>query len=510
MAETVVKQSEAVAWVQSSGSGTAFLPFAVGEDGMSLTGKSIPVVNLAPVYARDRNGKPVVIAINETAPGDLPTLTVTIFEKASQTILEEMWQRKCPINLQLRLVECGVLDNPFVWDKLHHWSRGQLTTYSPGDGPSLEFDGTQMQASGSLMFRGVVLVLRTGLSSLTVSTEVNDGLSIDAIPDEDCNECGTGYPGADQIMVVGVAPTGSAAPKAYISGDGGATFTSFSTDPMAIDEDVAFAQLRLLGDNVVRVILGTGITDAAAFAKYEYADVTFGDLVTVSSWTSKTLTGGTAVGDILTAMLWAKHDRLYLATDAFEIFVEDQQGEDGTMAPVFTGSVQVNAFAASPDGRTIWAAGGTNFIARERNATGTFEIRNGPSGGADFTAISEAVDGTLAAGNDQYLYLSPDFAGEAGNWDQVKDFGTGFTVVKNGIRFINGDSQIIRVSVTSASLGQVHESIDGGNSWRKIVERTNAGYAEAYWSEIDANRAWVVGAADAGPNTVLHLLSPNQ
>jgi hypothetical protein len=507
MGETVVQQSEAVAWVQSQGPSTAFLPFAVGEDGMALTGKTIPVVNLAPVYARDRNGKPVVIAINETAPGDLPTLTATIFEKASQTILEEMWQRKCPINLQLRLVECGVLDNPFVWDKLLHWSRGQLTTYSPGDGPSLEFDGTQMQASGALSFRGVVLVLRTGLSSLTVSTEINDGLAIDGIPDEDCNECGTGYPGADKILVVGAEPTAVAQPKAYISGNGGGTFISFTTDPFAADEDVAFVQLALLGDNVVRVMLGTAITDVAKNAQYNYADVTFGDLVTVASWNAKELTGGGSTGDVLTAMLWAKHDRLYFATDAFEIYVEEQQGEDGTSVPVYTGAVAVNAFALSPDGRTVWAAGDTNFIARERNATGVFEIRSGPAAGVDFSAVAEADDGTLAAGNVQSLYLSPDAAGEAGNWSLKKDFGAGFTVTS--IHFVKGDSQIIRVAASSASLGQVWESIDGGNSWRKITERTNLGYTGAYWSDVDANEAWIVGKADAGPNLVLHYLAPN-
>lgn len=499
MAEQTVKQSESAAWVQRNGNGTAFKVYAVGEDGMSLTGKSIPVVGVAPVYARDRNGKPLVIALNETAPGDLPSLTVTIFEKASLTVLEEMWQRKCPINLQQRFVECGVLDNPFVWDKIYHWGRGQLTTFNPGDGPSLEFDGTQMQVSGTLSFRDVVLVLRNSLSALTIA-ETENLLAIDGVPDEDCNECGTGYPGADQILITGAEAGAAAQPQFWVSGDGGSTWVAASTDPFAADEHIDFVQVRLMGDNNVRYIIGTGTTDVAAKAKYAYADVTFGDLATVSAWTD-TLINETAVGDVITAMLWAFHDRLYLGTDSFGVYIDTQQGEEGTMLASYSGATAINAFALSPDGKDVWGVGVTNLIIRERNQTGQFEVKNGPTGGGDFTAITVATDGTLYAGNGQYLYRTVDNAGEAGNWDRVNDFGTGFLVEK--IHCVKGNSQIVRATVGDASGGEIHESLDGGNSWRRLVILTNTGYNDSYHSEEDANAAVIVGDAGA-----VHLMSP--
>jgi len=503
MAEATVKQSEAVAWLQDGGPGTAFNPYAVGEDGMSLTGKSIPIIGLGPVYGRDRNGKPLVINVNETAPGDLPTLTITIFEKASLTVLDNLYERKCPINLQLRYVECGVLDNPFLWDKINHWSRGQMTTYNPGDGPSLEYDGTLMQASGSIMFREVITIVRNVLSAL-VTTEIEDLLSITGLPDEDCNECGTGYPGADKILFIG-AQGGAATGNVLSSGDGGATWTALSTDPFSnVGEGADFVACRIMNDNVVRVIAACGTTAAGSPVQYSYVDLTFGDLTT-ATWVAKTLTQATN-GDVATAMLWPRHDRLYIATDANEIYIDEQQGEDGTMVAAYSGAAQVNAFGVSGDGKYVWAVGASNFIARESNQSGVFEVRNGPSGGGAFTSVAVADDDTLFAGNGQILYRTYDNALEAGNWVALKDFGAGFTVKKIGL--IKGDSQIIRAVVSSATAGEVWESIDGGNSWRQIPDVTNDGFNDAYFSEQKANEAVVVGNADLTPLGQVFQLSP--
>jgi hypothetical protein len=52
-----IKQGQSVLWVQENGSGSAFKPFAVGEDGASMTGKTIPVVGTTPIYGRDRYNK---------------------------------------------------------------------------------------------------------------------------------------------------------------------------------------------------------------------------------------------------------------------------------------------------------------------------------------------------------------------------------------------------------------------------------------------------------------------
>lgn len=503
MADTI-KQNRAVVWVQENGDGTSFTPYADREDGMAMTGKSIPVKGITPVYARDANGYPVVIAINETAPGDLPTATIQIYEKAALTLLESMVSKQCPLNFQLRMVACGPLDNPFIWDKITALSKGQLTAYNPGDGPSLEFDGSNMTASGAISFRNVLFLVRTGLSGLTVGAEVDDALQIAGMADEDCNECGTGYPGADKIFFLGLADSLAASANLMVSDDGGSTWTVTSSLPFAVSETIGFVQAKFVGPETIRVILGTPTTDAAAKAKIAYADVVIGDLTTVASW-ANTLIDGTTVADVITAMLWVRHDRLYIATDSNEIYVDEHQGEDGTQAASYIGAAQIDVFAASVDARKIFAAGASNLILLEQNRNGIFAVKNGPSGGGAFTALVVADDGILFAGNGQMLYKSVDSAATAGNWSELKDFGTGFTV--KAIQCIGGDSNYLRAVVADGSGGEVWESVNGGNSWREITGLTNVGYNHAYFSKINDNLAYVVGPASGGL-TLAQILQP--
>ncbi len=500
MAETI-KQSRAVVWVQEDGDGNAFVPYADRDDGMAMTGKTIPVVGIAPVYARNTSGQPVVIDLNETAPGDLPTATIQIYEKAALTILEKMVERQCPLNFQLRMVACGPLDNPFIWDKIVAFSKGKLTTYNPGDGPSLDFNGELMTASGAVSFRGVLFLVRTGLSSLT-QAEVQNIQAIAGLPEEDCAECGTGYPGADKILAIGADAAGAAIANGYVTDDGGSTWTLFSSFPFLADEHFDFIQMRLVGQSTVRYIASTGTTGATA-QQAAFAEAEFGALETVT-WT-KIAYSNTAVGDFTTAMLWARHDRLYLANDAFQILVDKQQGAEVAAAVVSTQASQINAFAISQDGRTVYAAGATNLILREVNQNDLFVTRNGPSGGGAFTALAVSDDGSLYAGNGTEIFKSVDGAAQAGNWSSLLNLGAGFTVEK--IQLVKGDSQYIRVISTEATDGHVHESVDGGATWREITGITDGGYSDAYFSEIDSNLAYITGLASGGLGQV-HQLAP--
>lgn len=499
MANTI-KQSQAVVWVQEDGEGNAFIPYADRDDGMAMTGKTIPVVGIAPVYARDTNGNPVVIDLNETAPGDLPTATIQVYEKAALTILEKMVQRQCPLNFQLRMVACGPLDNPFIWDKIVGFSKGKLTTYNPGDGPSLDFNGELMTASGAVSFQGVLFLVRTGLSSLTL-VETQDILAIDGLSEEDCAECGTGYPGADKILAIGAGQTAAVA-NGYVSDDGGSTWTVFSALPFASGEDWDFLQMRMVGPSTVRYI-GATSTTAAVGAQVAYAEAELGALQTVT-WTVGDY-DNTTNGDVCTALLWARHDRLYYATDANDIIIDKKQGGDTTAAVAYAGAQQINAFAVSSDGRTVYAGGAANLILREVNQNDLFVVRNGPAGGGAFTALAVADDGTLFAGNGTSIFKSTDGAAQAGNWTSLNNFGAGHTVKE--IQCVQGDSNYLRVVTTEAADGHIYESIDGGNTWREITGITDAGYSGAYFSKFDPNLAYISGLASGGLGQV-HQLAP--
>ena len=504
-----IKMGQSVLWVQENGSGTPFKPFAVGEDGASMTGKTIPVIGVTPVYGRDRYNNPIVIDITETAPGDLPSATVTIYEKKTLTFLENMVMKRCPINMQLRVVECGTLDDPFIWDKMTHWGRGVLTTYNPGDGPAIEYDNTIMQAAGTISFRHALLLSQTELSKLTTA-EVNDILCIDGIPDEDCNECGTGYPGADQLLYAGCEAASGLTAKVLVSVNGGGSWVATTADPFAADEHVDFIQVMPHGRSGARVIVGTGVTDVAAEAKIAWSDVDYGAEDT-TVWTDTLISSG-ATGDIIEAMKWVLSDRLMLAS-AGDIYVSSNQGNTADDAAIYTGALVINGFSISPDRKTVVAYGESNLLLREQNQNNVFAARVGPTGGSSITALAIAGDGSWYAGVDGQLWKSVNSGLNAGGWDLRYDFGGAFVVkeiqVVGGVKAGGGDAEVLKIVLDDPTpgTGEIWQTLDGAATMEQIPERANDGYNGAYFSETNDNHAIIVGDDD-GATGIFHLLTP--
>lgn len=509
---TIIGQDRVVLWFQPSGPGTAFIPFGVGETAGGMSGKTVPGPGRTPVYGRTEFGAPVVIKVNREAPGDLPNATITIYERAQIDILLDALQRGCPINIQTRIVKCGSLNNPNGWDVLDHWGQGEVTSYNPGDAPTTEFSGEAVTIEGSVSFTHYIRLLNLGLSDLTVAA-TEDMLSIAGMPDEDCNLCGNGYPGADQIQYYGAA-AGAGDGVVYYTRNGGGSILATSADPWTVSgnsEDITFIQFRPISQTQLRIVVGTGTTVVGVKTQFAYADVTYGAEGTVT-WTQGTI-AATTTADYVEAMFWPVLDRLYFAS-AGDIYLSNTQATTDPGAAIYTGAVAFTGFAASPDKSVIWGFGATNLIVREVDQSGSFETRVGPSGGGAFASLTVAGDGTIFAGNGTSIYKNTDNANNAGNWTQLNDFGANQSVVAiqaiGGQRALGGDSQLLRAVVddtTGAAAAHVWESVDGGASWRQIQELTNLGYNQAYFSEIDDNLGFVVGDASGGAS-IIQKLSP--
>lgn len=486
----LVKQNQAVIWVQD-GKFEAFYPLAIGEEGSGATGKGISLLDLAPVYGRDRFGRPLLLSINQSPPGDLPSLTLTIFEQDQLNYFEKLIEQGCPVNLQIRYVTCGILDNPNVWSKMQNWGDGVLTVYNPGDGPTETFSGENMTASGTLSFTNYAFLVEVELSAQT-TTETQSITSIAGIPDLDCGDCGTGYPGADQLLIAGAEAAGGATAKLLVTSNGGGSWTATSTDPHSIGENIVDVAIRQIEADKARFITGGG-------GDIAYADVTYGDEAT-TSWTVVAVSTATAVE----ALGWLRFETLYIGADG-DIYISTDQGESVPASPSYTGANVINGFAISPDGKDVYAFGATNTILLEQNKSGSFSNRVGPSGGGAFTAVSIADDGTLWAGNGTSIFRSNNRAANTGGWTSVKDFGANMAVV--AIQCVKGNSQIVRAVVDDSTpgTGEVWETTDGGNSWRQVSAVTNAGYNDAYFSEINSNLGNIAGDASGGLG-VLHKL----
>lgn len=483
-----VKQKQAAVWLQLDGAGEKFVVYAVGDKNIGATGKSIPFSTITPVYERDRFQRPIVIAVNEAAPGDLPTMTLNVYDSGTLNVLEKMLQDGCPLNAQIRIVECGVLDNPFLWDKIQHWGSGRLTTYNPGDGPVLGYGDDALQAAGSLSYERFIPIVRTSLKAQTIA-ETENILSIDGIPDIECGGCGGGYPGKDKILVAGAEAGSGVTANVWTSLTGGSSWVVAATDPFAADEHVGFVIVTMINRGYARMIVGTPTTDAGATAKYAWADNLFGDIA-APTWTTVLVAGG-ANGDVIQAMELID-GILYVGT-AGDIYISTDYGESVPAAAAYAGSTAINGFAGN--GEKVFAFGASDLLLMEEEKSGSFAARQVPSiGPLAFTALEIAEDGTLYAGYGQYLYRSSDEAATVTNWTQLKDFGSGFTVKK--IKCLNGDSQLLRVTVSDATDGQEWESVEGGARWSQITDVANDGYNDAYYSQVDSSKAVI--AANSG------------
>lgn len=502
-----IKQNQVAIWLQDA-KFQAFEPFAAGEKMASLTGISIPVVNVAPTYTRDRFGAPLLLSLDETAPGELPSATLTIFEESTLNFFEGLLKKKCPIALQRRFVDCGVLDDPFLWDKIMFMDRGRLTVYNPGDGPTLEFNGQTMQAAGTFAFTRVIFLAGTSLSSQTTA-ETEDFLAIGGVADNVCEDCGDGFPGPDQVLFASAAAGTGVPANVSFTNTGGGNWTIITDKPFGNDEHIGALVVRRQGVNTVRHIVGRTVTDGAAKAEIAYADTSWGDEGNATYVNVDV--DGTSNGDFIEALGWTHHERLYIAT-AGDIYLSSDQGESIGASPIYTGATVINGFARNPSNDDVWAFGESNLLLREQNKSGTFSARVGPSGGGTFTALAIADDGTIYAGNGQVLYRSTNKAANTGGWTQVKDFGANKRIV--AIQTVGeqpglgGSSQVIRVVVddTSPDDGQVFLSADGGATFTDITILTNSGYNQAYFSESDDNLIWVVGDANGGLG-IIHQLT---
>jgi len=494
----IISSDRVVVWVQEDGAGNPFSPFAIGAAAMGMTGKTIPGISTSPVYSRDAQGRPLLIKQNVDVPSGTPTATLSVYERGQTDILRTALQTGCPIVVQSRITECGSLIDPNAWASLDHWSGGIVGDYTMGDAPSLAFDGTDISNEASVTFDKVVQILQTSLAALTIAETV-DILDIAGLAEEQCNNCGNGYPGADKMLFASAAAVALATANVWFSVNGGGVWAEITAKPFAADEDISEIDAFMLGNTQVRILAATDTTDAAAKAKFAYATVTLGNEA-AATWTN-ILIAATATGDVIEAMEQLTFARLYLGS-AGDIYVGTDQGVSDPGAAVYTGTVLINGFTISPDQSKVWAFGASNLLLLETDGNGAFVAKVGPSGGGAFTALSVAEDETIYAGNDTALFKSIDGAATANNWSSLKDFGANNSVVD--IQIVKGESQLLRVYTTdSGGGGSVWESIDGGATFKQKTDITNTGYKAIYPSAINANLAFIAAAAGD-----IHKLSP--
>lgn len=287
--------------------------------------------------------------------------------------------------------------------------------------------------------------------------------------------------------------------------NGGSTIAAVTTDPTpsAGNRGIPVILLKLITETQIRIVTLNG-TLSGAKATFSYGAASFGSLGTVAAFTEITI-AATSNDDACTAGLWTDFSRLYIATDAGDIFLSTDGGESDPGAAISAGGNAINHMIEDPEGN-VWAVGASNTILYEaRSNQGTFAAKVGPSGGGAFYSIARADDGTIFAGNGTSIYKNTNRANTAGGWTSLKNFGSSHLVKR--IHCVEGSSEVLYAVVddTTPADTEVYRSINGGLTWTAITQLANDGYNDAYWSEVDPNLAFIVGDDESSTGVIQKL-----
>lgn len=491
MAKTFVTQDKTALYTQPDGPSTAMKLLSIDKNGMAE--KTQPGPGREVVWGRDVFGRVIPKITVLAAPGGLNTSTIEEDDTGVWTFLNEKFDRVGCFPIQERWYSCGRLDGP-GWDRIIQYAQMTITQKTGGAGPSRDYSGAVQFNSFEVSWPYTVTIFQHVLSTLTISEDqnINDVVFLSDIV-AGCNDCFPGYQ-PDTIGYLAVsANSGSPGDFANVwyTVTGGGSWAITSTNPFAALADILFIEMNFISSTQFRVIVISGATTG----QMKYSDFTLGAEGT-SSWSTAANIGAAVVN----AFNWLFYNRAY-ASSAGDIYVSEDQGAS-VGAAIYTGAVNINAFAANPIDNSVLAVGDSNLILQERNQSDTFTALVGPSGGGAFYSVFIANDGRIYAGNGTSIYLNTNTGANTGGWTNLKDFGANKKVVSincaGGIRAQGGDSQLLRCVVddTAGGVGAVWESADGGATWVQVQALTNTGYNGAYWSPVDDNLAWIVG--DAG------------
>ena len=281
-----------------------------------------------------------------------------------------------------------------------------------------------------------------------------------------------------------------------MTSDGGSTWSNADNDPFGTDEHIQSVVGFIVNPQTGgKVIVQNGSAAEIAWATFNWSDPT------ALTWTTVATTGnGKALG-------WRYFKELLIAT-ASGVYLSIDGGEsiDSTLST----NTNITGFAFTPDDPALepyaYMFGASNTLLRKLKGSSNVDTLVGPSGGGAFTALAVAADGTLWAGNGTKLYRSSDGGTTAAGWTQVKDFGSGKSVI--GIGLIKNDPEFMQVFVDDSTPGDgaAWVSVDGV-TFEQITNLTNDGYNAAYFSPTDPNFAIVVGD-DNTTEPIIQKLAP--
>lgn len=444
----------------------------------------------------DPNGQGWKTLSSTRTPPDPVTTTITELVYKRQSILERI--KDCPATFWFHYRDCGnagqfnnyvrsaMIAQAYVGDRgyeglaMREEDTVSTRTYSLSGFPPVH-DLFKMQA------------VRVGVGE---GSALNDIAFVNAV--RCAGSCGPAQGPCKVGFAVADSLAGSAAATANVlyTTDYGATWAAAAADPFAGGESIASVAVVQLDNNTNRVIVARGTTDAGAPAEIAYSDDNG------ATWTAVNV--GSTNGQ------FAQGPGALFALDLYNIWLVVSDGyvyksEDGgaTWATQEAGVVTSDDLNAVHfiDAYTGYAVGDSDTILKTVDGGFTWSLTGNDTGtGADILTVFATDSLTVFVGTDGgELFRS----GDGGvTWAQATFSGSGAGQVRD-IVFFN-DKIGFMAHNTSAPVGRIFRTIDGGFSWETVTNGANPVNAGLNALAIcDENNAWAVGEPQGGTGVLL-------
>lgn len=449
-------------------------------------------------YCRNRDGVVKAIGSTQAVPAQ-GTTTITVPVYAETDTIDTLVDSMCEVTLYVMTSACGkrgIFSN---------YTRGivlygvRLTNHTWQNTVMREADDKTLRVldiawNDSYNIRQLTVVQQTIAETRNLNDIVFD---LDA---RCAGDCGAPKDADDIGYTVSSGSAGSPTSNADIweTDNEGATWanaTGLVASPFA-GGDIISAVLFQVDRDTWRLLVASGPKAGSAQIAYSDDDATTWTTVTVGA----TAWEGAAHADALFAFdrdhIWyaTDHGRVYFSSDAGATWTSQASALTASGARSLNGvkfSDYDNGFAAGNNDTLIKTVdGGDNWAA----------VATVPTTSDNITGLYVFSKYMLIVGsNADGLWISLD-AGVT--WTSITFTGQGTTGTVNGFDFAN-DKVGFMIHNTTAPLGSVHYTVNGGVTWEKLTTPTNAGLNAIF--AIDEHTAYAVGNAYGGTGVVLKI-----
>lgn len=448
------------------------------------------------INCRNKDGD--VVAIGSTqAPPAAVTTSITALIKPESEVLDRI--KNCFVTLYAMTRSCGkagIFSNYVRGYVIHHaritsraWTNLVMRETDEPINLALEINAW----NPVYQIREVSAVRQTIAETRNLNDIVFD---LDAQCGGDC-----GAPKDDDTdgFIVGSGTAGSPTSDAdiWVTSDKGVTWanaTGLVPSPFS-GGDIKSAVRFAVDKNTWRLLVASGPKAGNAQVAYSDDDGSTWTTVTVGA----TAWEGAAGADALFAF---DRDHIWFATDHGRIYFSDDGGATWTsQASALTASLahSLNAVKFS-DYDNGYAVGDTDTVIKTTDGGDNWSVLTAPTSSDNVTALAVLSKYTVLVGsNADGLWKSLD---GGVTWTSVSFTGQSTAGKIVGLDFLNEHIGFMAHN-TSAPVGSVHRTINGGMSWEKITTPTNAGLNAV--AAIDENTCYAVGDAYSGTGFVVKV-----